>query len=597
MKTKHTTSRRITTRLAATLTASMMVAQAQQGPEQRDNDPNVRRPAGIPREMPRRDRQERQTIDPATGTIEVPLENRSINGSGNNVANPTWGQAEHPVIRILGNDYADGANEPAGEDRPSARVISNALVAQTDSILNRKGATDFLWQWGQFVDHDIIETPTVSPAEEFDITVPTGDPWFDPSGTGEQTIPLNRSLYEEVDGVREQINAITAYIDASMVYGSDEERAFALRRLDGTGKLKTTDSEQGDLLPYNDDALANAPSSSPVFFLAGDVRANEQLGLTALHTLFVREHNHWAEQYVGMNPQAMDEEIYQFARTIVAAEIQAITYREFLPLLLGPHAIRPYQGYRDDVRADISNSFGAAAYRIGHSLLSPELQRLDADGNEVEDGHLPLASAFFNPALIEEGGIDSVLRGLAAQQCQELDEKLVDDVRNFLFGPPGSGGFDLASLNIQRGRDHGIPGYNQARQAFGLRPLRDFRQLTRDPATIEALEDTYGNVDSMDLWVAGLCANDVPESMVGEVYQRILVDQFTRLRDGDRFFYLHALPQELVRMVEEQTLSEIIRRNTNIGEELPDNVFVLGRQQRLRNAQRGQTPTQRGTRR
>ena len=87
---------------------------------------------------------------------------------------------------------------------------------------------------------------------------------------------------------------ITAFIDASNVYGSGEERAYALRTLDGTGKLKTTISEVGDLLPYNTPGLANAPAATPNFFLAGHVRANEQIALTAMHTLFVREHNHWA---------------------------------------------------------------------------------------------------------------------------------------------------------------------------------------------------------------------------------------------------------------------------------------------------------------
>ena len=187
------------------------------------------------------------------------------------------------------------------------------------------------------------------------------------------------------------------------------------------------------------------------------------MGLTALHTLFVREHNYWAESYAGLNPQAMDEEIYQFARMIVGAEIQAITYREFLPILLGRDSLPDYRGYREDVRADISNAFGAAAFRIGHSMLSPQLLRVDGSGAEIESGHLSLAASFFDPSLIESDGIEPILRGLASQECQELDARLIDEVRNFLFGSPGAGGFDLAALNIQRGRDHGIPDYNSTR--------------------------------------------------------------------------------------------------------------------------------------
>ncbi|MDA7882482.1 hypothetical protein N9A94_09290, partial [Akkermansiaceae bacterium] len=489
--------------------------------------------------------------------------------------NPTWGIAENYVIRLFPNDYTDGASSPSGEDRPSARAVSNALATQEESILNSRGASDFLWQWGQFVDHDIIETPTVAPAEPFDIEVPTGDVYFDPFGTGEEVIPLNRSLYEEVNGVREQVNAISAYLDGSGVYGSDDPRAFALRRLDGSGKLKTTESDHGDLLPYNEGGFDNAPHNGSNLFLAGDVRANEQAGLLAMHTLFVREHNHWADRFAEMNPQAMDEEIYQFARMIVSAEIQAITYREFLPVLLGRDALPPYQGYRDDVRADISNEFGAAAYRFGHTLLSPNLLRLDAEGNEIEAGHLSLAAAFFNPALVEDEGIDSLLRGLASQQCQELDEKVIDEVRNLLFGPPGSGGFDLASLNIQRGRDHGLPGYNDTRRALRLPPARLFSDISDDREVIDALSQVYDSPEQLDLWITSLCEDPVPGSMVGPCYQRILVDQFVRLRDGDRFYYEGALPGELVTLVEQQTLAIIIRRNAGIGAELPDNVFIV----------------------
>ena len=568
--------------MAFTLTATMILAPAQvTGPERANNNNRPaaeRSPAFIPRSVQRTSRgEERPAPEPSeAGQIAIPGESRTVNGSGNNIANPNWGAADVATIRLLENAYSDGASTPPGAERPSARAISNAIVAQSRSIINTRGATDYLWQWGQFIDHDIIETPAVDPAEAFDIAVPAGDPHFDPFNTSSETIALNRSLYEEYDGVRQQINAISAYLDGSQIYGSDDARAFALRRLDGSGKLKVTESDHGDLLPYNDGGFDNAPASSPTFFLAGDVRANEQVALTAMHTLFVREHNYWAGRYAEMNPQAMGEEIYQFARMIVGAEIQAITYREFLPVLLGRNALPEYRGYREEVRADISNSFGAAAFRIGHSMLSPQLLRVDANGDEVEAGHLSLAEAFFDPSLIEEEGIDSILRGLAAQECQELDALLIDEVRNFLFGPPGAGGFDLAALNIQRGRDHGIPDFNSARKGLGLQPIRFMGDLTENEYLADSLNSVYGDLAQVDLWVGALCEDDRPGSMVGDTYQRILVDQFARLRDGDRFYYESALPREMSQMIQEQTLSRIIKRNTGIGNELPDNVFVKG---------------------
>ena len=66
--------------------------------------------------------------------------------------------------------------------------------------------------------------------------------------------------------------------------------------------------------------------------------------------------------------------------------------------------------------------------------------------------------------------------------------------------------------------------------------------------------------------------------MVGPMLQHVISDQFKRLRDGDRFYYRNHLPDDLVRLVERQTLSVIIRRNTDIGEELSDNVFLMARE-------------------
>ena len=506
--------------------------------------------------------------------IEVIVAERSFSGVENNLNNPEWGAAKQTVIRLLDNAYADGIGSPAGEDRPSARAVSNAVIAQTESTINSVNASDYLWQWGQFLDHDIIETPAADPAEAFDIAVPLADIFFDPFATGTATIPLNRSLFEEHNGIREQVNEISAYIDGSQIYGSSSDRAYGLRTLDGTGKLKVSVSEtHGDLLPYNTEGFANAPSSAETFYFAGDVRANEQAALTAMHTLFVREHNYWAEQYTAINPNAEGEEIFQYARMIVAAELQSITYREFIPVLLGKDALPRYRGYNHRVRVDMSNEFGAAAFRIGHSMLSPNLLRVDADGNEITNGHLSLASAFFDPSLIEDDGIEPILRGLAMQNCQDLDSNVIDEVRNFLFGPPGAGGFDLASLNIQRGRDHGIPSYYETRLGLGLHTLNDISEINSDSNVTSALSSVYDELDQVDLWVGGLAEEDLEDSLVGPTFQKILVDQFSRLRDGDRFYYENFMPTEMAQMIEEQTLSVIIKRNTNIGDELQDDVF------------------------
>jgi len=508
-----------------------------------------------------------------SGSAIFPLEFRTIDGSTNNLSNPLWGAASTDMMRMMGADYPLASGEiPARMDGPSARVVSNAVNASPGDLPNAVNASDFLWQWGQFLDHDIDETPIGSPSVPFDIEVPAGDSWFDPENTGTVVIGMNRSAFHmDAQGERQHINEITSFIDASNVYGSDDPRAAALRTNDGTGRLATS---AGDLLPFNTDGFANAPTGmDPSFFFAGDIRANEQVALTAMHTLFMREHNYWADRFAIEFPKADGDELYERARAMVVAEMQAITFNEFLPLLLGDGAMGAYAGYNDTMAPMISNVFATAAYRVGHTMLSPTLRRLKATDQVVDAGDLPLQMGFFVPDVISTNGIDSILRGLASQRAQTIDTYIVDDVRNFLFGAPGSGGFDLASLNIQRGRDHGLPDYNATRSAFGFAPVDGFHQISDDSAINEALFEVYSSVDEIDPWV-GLLAEPATEgSMVGETLQAIFVDQFARLRTGDRFWYESYLPAEMVEMVNQQTLATIIRRNTEIGDELSDDVF------------------------
>jgi hypothetical protein len=505
------------------------------------------------------------------------LEARSIDGRNNNIQNPSWGSANSQLLRYVDPDYEDGIAQPSGADRPNVRDVSNAVAAQEQPIYNEKKASDMIWQWGQFLDHDIDLTSS-NPIEPFPIPVPTGDPYFDPNGTGTQEIFLARSVYDPTTGTtqnnpRQQINQITSYIDGSMVYGSDPTRAAALRTLDGTARLKTS---SGNLLPFNTDGLPNEGGAAPTLFVAGDVRANEQVALTAMHTLFVREHNRVADLMHDHFPRLSDDAVYEAARAWVGALIQVITYKEFLPILLGPDALKPYIGYKSDVNPGISNEFSTAAYRLGHSLLSPVLLRLEKNGKPIREGHLPLRNAFFAPSRItNEGGIEPLLRGLATNQAQELDNYVIDDVRNFLFGLPGAGGFDLASLNLQRGRDHGIPTYNDVRLALGLNPALTFADITKRPDVQQRLESVYGRVELVDVWIGGLAEDHRPGAMVGELIYTILVDQFERLRDGDRFFYLNAFPSFTIRSLETTTLADVIRRNTTINREIQDNVFLL----------------------
>jgi hypothetical protein len=491
-------------------------------------------------------------------------EPRSYDGTDNNLADPELGSTDEQLLRVAESEYGDGISTPAGADRPSAREISNALSVQDESLPNDRQLSAFIYAWGQFLDHDVdLTEPPTSGKEAFNIEVPAGDELFDPDGTGTQEIALTRSRFDastgtSVENPREQINEITAWIDGSTIYGSDQATADRLRSFVG-GRLLIGD----DNLPPTDEAG---------YFLAGDVRANENVELTSLHALFIREHNWWADEIARQNPSLSDEEIFQRARAIVIAEIQSITFSEFLPALLGDGAIGAYQGYDPTVDPSIANEFSTAAYRL-HTMINDDVEFFGNDGRAVAE-EVELADAFFNPDLLREQGADSILKYLASTTAQEIDPMIVDGLRNFLFGQPGQGGFDLASLNIQRGRDHGLADYNAVREAYGLARVTSFAEISSDPEVQQTLEALYGSVDNIDLWVGTLTENHLPGSSVGELTQTIIADQYERLRDGDRFWFESIFSGRQLAQLENTTLADVIARNTTMNN-LQQNVFFL----------------------
>jgi peroxidase len=469
----------------------------------------------------------------------------SIDGTGNNLSDPTLGSANSDETRIAPANFAPGTSDtPVGGTDP--RVISNTIFANDANANDPGGRSAYMYAFGQFIDHDIDlnmdQTANPDGSNTLSMTVPADDPSLPP---GSQ-ISIVRGQVDSANG--DAVNSVTQYLDLSQVYGSDPTTAASLRNADGT--LKTS---AGDNLPIVDGQ-----------FVGGDVRAAENPDLTSLDVLFVREHNNWVAQLHAEDPSLTGDQLYNMARAITTAEYQNIVYSEFLPSLLGPDALTPYQGYNPNVSPQIFEEFSTAAYRFGHSIVSPTETKIANDGLVLEQQDLVAASAEPTSAFGTNGGADALLRNLAQDFSQQEGATINSDLRNMLnANPPGDEG-DLAAIDILRERDLGIATLNQTREAIGLTPYTSFSQITSDPTLAGELQQVYGSVDQVDLFVGGLAEDPAPDAMVGPTFQAIIADQFENLRDGDRLFFENqGFSPTLMNQIQNTTLSDLIDRNTN----------------------------------
>ena len=490
---------------------------------------------------------------------------RTYDGSSNNLIYPWWGVANYALKRVSFPDYGDGVSSLAvrGPNDPSPRVVSNAICqAQADPPRNDFKLTDMTWVWGQFVDHEIGLTNTndSEPANMF----------CSPSDPNEQypgrTIPFNRSVSVFDSSPRQQPSYISAFIDGTNIYGFDSERAYALRKMDGSGKLKTTTADNGEtLLPYNTQELTNAqpPGTNPQdFFVSGDVRVNENIDLTSMHTLFMKEHNRLCDIISQQNSfmRDQDEMIFNYARRIIIGLMQNITFTEYLPRLIGE--LPAYDGYKSGAEPTIATEFSTALYRLGHAMLSSRL-RINDDPSDF----LLLRDAFFQPSYIQANGTENIIFGASQPLMKKINNQIIDDIRNFLFGPPTSTMLhDLASLNMQRGRDHGLPGYNTVREAYGLPRVDLFSEVVSDSTIASRLADLYVTPDNADPWLMAISEDHVPGLPVGPLVRAGLRRQFLGIRDGDRFWFEvdPGLSTQWKDYIKATTLGDVIKNNITV---------------------------------
>ncbi|XP_072760905.1 uncharacterized protein [Anoplolepis gracilipes] len=505
------------------------------------------------------------------------LRYRTSDGSCNNLQNLWWGSAMSAMQRFLPPEYDDGVQSirrsKNGRPLPSARDITSVIHQSKDIPL--ASVTHMLMQWGQFVDHDLTATgqsrgfngsvpqcclprnagfqpPEFMHPECLPIAVNQHDDFYGPLGV--RCLEFLRSGPAPKEGCkfgpREQLSQVTSYLDASTVYSSNAVHSDSLRIFrNGLLQYGRIQSRR-PLLPKRESDLCKRGSLSTTCFRAGDGRLSEQPALTSLHVVFLRLHNRIATQLSALNSHWSDEKLFQETRRIVGAIIQHITYREFLPIVLGPQVMKIfdlevlkkgyYEGYDPTINPTIANAFSTAAYRFGHSLVQHSFVRFNSNHKPIFN-NVSIHDEFSNPGNLETAGsVDRLLLGLVNQPCQRRDEFITEEITNHLFQTPGFAfGMDLASLNIQRGRDHGLPPFVRWREPCSLSPIKSFQDLDRvmSPEIARKFRSLYASVEDIDLFSAGLAEKSVAGGLVGPTFACIIGQQFSNLRHGDRFWY------------------------------------------------------------
>ncbi|XP_070851677.1 uncharacterized protein [Drosophila suzukii] len=484
---------------------------------------------------------------------------RTHDGTCNNKRRPRWGAAQMPFNRFLPPEYGDGVDtvrsSADGSTLSSSRFVSLLVHGAREG---EAPLTLMIAQWGQMLDHDMTSTaqprsingsiPSCCGGKDFHpacfpIKVPLDDPWLAPLKV--RCLEFLRSAPAQrrdcVLSWREQTNQVTSYIDASPIY-SNSAKSSDNARVFRHGLLVYG---RGD--PAEDVCQRGAMATKCI--RSGDGRSGEQPGLLAMHHVWVGEHNRIALELSELNPHWSDEKVYQETRRIVGAMFQHITFREFLPVILGKEVAKLfdlelmpsgyYERYSSKVNPTVANAFAAAAFRFGHSLVQNTYMRCDRHHNVINN-NVSLHEEFQRGDIGSAGSLHRLLRGLASQRALKRDEFITPELTNHLFQTPGFPfGLDLAAINIQRGRDHGIAPYSAWRVPCGLSPILswdDFANVV-GPESAKRIGHAYRSVHDIDLFVGGIAERPVVGGLVGPTFACIIAQQFSNARRGDRFWY------------------------------------------------------------
>ncbi|OOG68665.1 hypothetical protein B0E45_17580, partial [Sinorhizobium sp. A49] len=362
----------------------------------------------------------------------------------------------------------------------------------------------------QLTDADIFNIPLIRTDAygEF-IRGPSGYPLL-VTGLGVDGIP-NTSDDLVTEG--NPLNPVNTFTAGALRIGHaflDDIAHNAVPVFDALGNLVAdADGDTGNAVAFNPQTGRNTEYDDELLnrhFITGDGRGNENIGLTTVHHIFHSEHNRQTDMQkmtilqsgdlafinewlsVDITQAELDalpatfpadpveraellesfgwdgERIFQAARFATEMQYQHLVFEEFARKI--QPAIDPFVfNSVTDINPAIFSEFANTVYRFGHSMLTDEMPRLDANGVLINP-EVGLIEAFLNPVEFDLDGTIShdaaaaaVVRGMTIERGNEIDEFIVGSLRNNLLGLP----LDLATINIARGRDTGIPSLNETR--------------------------------------------------------------------------------------------------------------------------------------
>ncbi|WP_225887931.1 peroxidase family protein [Myxococcus xanthus] len=521
---------------------------------------------------------------------------RAADGTYNDLSNPRMGAAGTRFGRNVPLENAWPEPEPALLE-PSPRVISNRLLARQSFVpatsLNLLAAA-----WIQFMTHDWFDHGSPKRGGEFKVPLDKerGDSWSEDPMRIRRTPEDPTRIPGAKDGPPTYINQHSQWWDASQIYGSNEEETRALRCTDD----EDGGQRRGKLILVGEGMEAQLPVDPNTHLQKSGVTHNWWIGLSLLHTTFAKEHNAIVDRLRLEFPDWDGDRLFHTARLINTALMAKIHTIEWTPAILahpttetalntnwwglvGQRVTRLFgRMSRSELISGIPgsevNHHGVpfalteefvAVYRM-HSLI-PDTMRLHRmrDGVQVREvAMVDIAGPNTLKAL--EGGLTMVdlcysfgISHPGALVLHNYPAFLRDLHRQDPDGTESR--VDLASIDVMRDRERGVPRYNAFRKLMHLQPARTFKDITRNEQWARELREVYGHVDRVDLLV-GMLAEDPPRGFgFSDTAFRVFILMASRRLASDRFFTndqnVNLYTQPGMAWLNENTMASVLLRH------------------------------------